>query len=49
VLVELEFLSNPDGERRLANPAYRQKLAQGIAQGVVEYLKGLGLAKGSDR
>lgn len=37
VLVETAFLSNPADEKLLATDAYRQKLAQGIYDGVVDY------------
>jgi len=39
VLVECGFLSNPEEDRLLATSAYRAKLAEGIAQGVLAYLK----------
>jgi N-acetylmuramoyl-L-alanine amidase len=38
VLVELGFLSNPEQERQLADPAFRLKLAQAIASGILEYI-----------
>ena len=37
VLVEVGFLSNPREEQRLLDPAYREKLARGIAEGIVAY------------
>lgn len=37
VLVETAFLSNPHDEALLATDAYRQKLAEGIYAGVVDY------------
>ena len=39
VLVECGFLSNPEDERNLQDPAYQQKLADGIAEGVLNYLQ----------
>lgn len=39
VLVECGFLSNPAEDRLLATGAYRAKLADGIAQGILGYLK----------
>ncbi len=39
VLVETAFLSNPHDEALLATDAYRQKLAEGIYAGVVEYFQ----------
>lgn len=37
-LVECGFLSNPQEERKLMTPAYRETVAQGIAQGILNYL-----------
>lgn len=39
MLVETAFISNPDEARKLASPAYQEQLAQGIANGVVNYYK----------
>jgi N-acetylmuramoyl-L-alanine amidase len=36
VLVEGGYLSNPGEARRIADPAYRQRLAEGLAQAVAE-------------
>ena len=38
VLVETGFLSNPVDDRALADATYRDTLAEGIAQGVLDYL-----------
>ena len=38
ILVETGFLSNAEEEALLAQDSYRQKLAQGICNGVLEYL-----------
>ena len=38
VLVEGGFLSNPAEAKKLAAPAYRQRLAEAIAVGIVDYL-----------
>ena len=38
VLIECGFLSNPEDERNLQDPDYQQKLADGIAEGVMNYL-----------
>ncbi len=38
VLVECGFLSNPEDERNLQDPAYQQRLADAIAEGVMAYL-----------
>lgn len=40
ILVELGFLSNPAQERQLADPVFRLKLAQTIADGILEYAGG---------
>ena len=39
VLVEMGFLSNPSEDRALGSAGYQQKLADGMANGVVQYLK----------
>jgi N-acetylmuramoyl-L-alanine amidase len=39
VLVECGFLSNAEDERNLQDPEYQQKLADGIAEGVLHYLE----------
>ncbi len=41
VLVEIGFVSNPSEERLLANPAYIEKIARGIASGILEYHRSL--------
>lgn len=37
VLVEGGYLSHPDESRRIADPSYRQKLAQGVAQAIQQF------------
>ena len=37
VLVETAFISNPDEERRLRDPAYQDRLARAIARGILDY------------
>jgi len=37
VLVEVGFLSNPDEERQLADPAYRQRVADMLFQSLNRY------------
>jgi len=37
ILVETSFISNREEERRLRSPAYQLKLAESIADGIVEY------------
>lgn len=44
-LVECGFLSNPQEEQKLATPAYREAVAQGIAQGILNYLALVNRAK----
>ena len=39
VLIECGFLSNPEDEQNLQDPAYQQKLADGIAEGVIRFLE----------
>ena len=43
VLVECGFLSNPAEEKLLQDKAYQEKLAQGIAHGVAEYVSLAGI------
>jgi N-acetylmuramoyl-L-alanine amidase len=40
VMVECGFLSNPTEDKNIATAAYRQKIAAGIAAGVMDYLQG---------
>lgn len=40
VLVECGFLSNPDEDRLLADAEYREKVAEGLAEGIEAYLDG---------
>lgn len=37
ILVETAFISNPDEERKLKNPAYQEKLADAILSGIKRY------------
>ena len=37
VLVETAFISNPEGERHLRNPAFREKIAYAIFEGIKHY------------
>ncbi len=37
VLVETAFISNPDEEKRLRNPAYQAELAEALLRGIVNY------------
>jgi N-acetylmuramoyl-L-alanine amidase len=42
VLVEISHLSNPQEEARLGSAPYRKQVAQGICDGIMEYIKSLG-------
>lgn len=42
ILVELGFVSNPDEGRRLTQDHYQQTLAQALADGIIEFLRGGG-------
>jgi N-acetylmuramoyl-L-alanine amidase len=42
VLVEISHLSNSQEAERLASPAYRKEVAQGIYEGILEYMRSLG-------
>jgi N-acetylmuramoyl-L-alanine amidase len=44
-LVECGFLSNPQEEQKLATPSYRETVAQGIAQGILNFLALVNRAK----
>lgn len=37
ILVECAFISNPQDNRRLRDPAYREAIAQSIGQGILRY------------
>jgi N-acetylmuramoyl-L-alanine amidase len=42
ILVEISYLSNPRDETRLRSPQYLQEVAQGIYDGILEYIHSLG-------
>lgn len=42
VLVELDFLTNAESERRMSRPEHRERLARGVAEGVMAYLEEVG-------
>ncbi len=42
VLVEISHLSNPQEEERLRSSMYRKQVAQGIYEGIMEYIRSLG-------
>ncbi|MCU7914700.1 MAG: N-acetylmuramoyl-L-alanine amidase [Candidatus Thiodiazotropha sp. (ex Gloverina cf. vestifex)] len=39
ILVETAFISNPDEERRLRDPAHQKKIAKSLKKGIVDYFK----------
>ena len=41
ILAEISFVSNPDDERKLETPEYRQKIAESLYRGISKYVKGL--------
>lgn len=45
VLVEISYLSNAAEEKRLKNPQYRQQIALGIYEGILNYKQSLGKGK----
>jgi N-acetylmuramoyl-L-alanine amidase len=38
ILAEVSFISNPDEEKRLRTPEYRQKIAEGLYEGIKQYI-----------
>lgn len=42
ILVEVSYLSNASEEERLKNPQYRRLIAQGLYNGIMEYIHSLG-------
>ena len=44
ILTEIAFLSNPEEERRLKNPAYLAEVANHISSGVAQYVESMSLA-----
>jgi N-acetylmuramoyl-L-alanine amidase len=41
ILTEISFLSNPADEKLLKQPEQRQKMAEGLYQGVASYLQSM--------
>jgi N-acetylmuramoyl-L-alanine amidase len=41
ILTEISFLSNPSDEKLLKQPEYRQRVAEGLYQGVASYLQSM--------
>lgn len=42
VLVETGFVTGEEDARNFMNPGFRRQMAEGIAQGIVQYLRGGG-------
>jgi N-acetylmuramoyl-L-alanine amidase len=49
VLAEISFLTNPKDEHLLRKPEYREKIAEALYDGVLDYLKTLGVVKAVQR
>ncbi|RMF92094.1 MAG: N-acetylmuramoyl-L-alanine amidase [Candidatus Schekmanbacteria bacterium] len=47
ILVEISFITNPREGRNLASPQYRQLIAEGICNGISEYVSSLSKYKGN--
>src|SRR6202042_918317 len=41
ILAEISFVSNPEDERRLKTPEYRQRVAESLYRGIAKYVNGL--------
>jgi N-acetylmuramoyl-L-alanine amidase len=41
VLAEVSFISNPEEEKRLKTPEYRQQIAESLLQGIKSYAETL--------
>jgi len=41
ILAEISFVSNPQDERKLRTPAYRERIAQALYRGIAQYANGL--------
>jgi N-acetylmuramoyl-L-alanine amidase len=41
ILAEISFVSNPNDEKKLQTPEYRQKIAESLYKGVARYASGL--------
>jgi N-acetylmuramoyl-L-alanine amidase len=49
VLAEISFLTNPKDEKLLRRPDYREKIAEALYEGILDYLKTLGEVKSVQR
>ena len=45
ILAEISFLTNPNDERQLRKPEYRQKIAEALYQGIYQYVSAFGGVK----
>jgi N-acetylmuramoyl-L-alanine amidase len=41
ILAEISFVSNPEDERKLKTPEYRQRVAESLYRGIAKYVNGL--------
>src|SRR5262249_35003297 len=41
ILAEISFVSNPNDERKLQKPDYRQRVAESLYRGIAKYVSGL--------
>jgi len=48
VLAEVSFITNPDEERRLKTPEYRQQIAESLFQGIKSYIETLSSSKAAN-
>jgi N-acetylmuramoyl-L-alanine amidase len=48
VLAEISFISNPDEEKRLKGPEYRQQIAESLFQGIKSYAETLSSTKAAN-
>ena len=49
ILAEISFVSNPQDERKLKTPEYRQKIAESLFKGVNKYANGLSGVKNASK
>jgi N-acetylmuramoyl-L-alanine amidase len=48
VLAEVSFITNPEEERRLKTPEYRQQIAESLFQGIKSYSETLSSTKSAN-
>jgi N-acetylmuramoyl-L-alanine amidase len=49
ILAEISFLTNPRDEKLLRRPDYRQKIADALYKGILDYVNNLGGVKVAQR